>query len=102
MGLLIKPDGSITTVTPANGKKFTLDEMQKLVGGYIEHIPFRLHKPNLAALPKNAKGKTVCQGWCDEEGKIKGAAPNRKATMLFVCDPDFLAGDILLTFAGEA
>jgi hypothetical protein len=102
MAILIDTHGNISTVSPAKGKKFTLDEMQKHVGGPIKHIPFRVRKTNRAALPVSAKGKPFCAGWCDEEGKVKGAAPNRTATNLFDCGFDFLCGPVLLTFAGEA
>lgn len=36
MALLIKADGTEATVQPHNGTKFTLDELQAYVGGYIE------------------------------------------------------------------
>jgi len=39
MARLIKPDGTEETVVPANGKKFTLEELQKHVGGYIQLLP---------------------------------------------------------------
>lgn len=39
--LLITPDGKKSEVAPADGKKFSLAEMQKLVGGWIERIPIR-------------------------------------------------------------
>ena len=35
MAELIKSNGEVTVVTPVNGKKFTLEELQKLVGGYV-------------------------------------------------------------------
>lgn len=39
MATLIEPDGTARTVKPATGKSFTLAELQKLVGGYIEIFP---------------------------------------------------------------
>jgi Domain of unknown function (DUF3846) len=38
MATLLKADGTEQEVTPRWGKKFTLEELQKLVGGYIEPI----------------------------------------------------------------
>lgn len=37
---IITMDGTETPVMPANGKKFTLEEMKRIVGGYIEIIEF--------------------------------------------------------------
>jgi Domain of unknown function (DUF3846) len=36
MAILIRTDGWMTRLTPDNGCCFTLDELQHLVGGYIE------------------------------------------------------------------
>lgn len=36
MAVLIRTDGWMTTLRPANGRRFTLAELQRLVGGYIE------------------------------------------------------------------
>ena len=38
MATRIDPDGTITEITPADGKAFTLPELQAIVGGYIEAI----------------------------------------------------------------
>lgn len=38
MALLIKSSGEHTHVTPENGEYFTLEELQKFVGGYIELV----------------------------------------------------------------
>lgn len=37
--MLLKADGTNEWVSPANGKKFTLEELQKFVGGWIEMVP---------------------------------------------------------------
>jgi len=37
---LIRPDGSMADISP-KGDKFTLAELQALVGGYIEHVPLK-------------------------------------------------------------
>lgn len=36
MAKIIKTDGTIVEVTPQNGTDFQLEELQKIVGGYIE------------------------------------------------------------------
>jgi hypothetical protein len=37
--VVMHPDGRITPIAPANGKTYTLEELQALVGGYIEIVP---------------------------------------------------------------
>ena len=39
MAILIHPDGTEEHVTPINGKRYSLKEMQKHVGGLIQQIP---------------------------------------------------------------
>lgn len=36
MAKIIKTDGTIVEVTPQNGTDFQLEELQKIVGGYID------------------------------------------------------------------
>ena len=36
--LIVKADGTITKTCPANGTDYSLEEMQQIVGGYIEII----------------------------------------------------------------
>lgn len=55
MATLITTSGQEQKVTPANGKKFTLEELQNLVNGYIEVIPYS--KSELALLDENALNK---------------------------------------------
>jgi hypothetical protein len=59
-------------VKPANGKKFSLQELQKFVGGYIEYVPLSrpiaycneegttyastLQRPSLATIPAATGG----------------------------------------------
>lgn len=38
MATVIAPDGTRRTVLPANGTTFELEELQQLVGGYIEAL----------------------------------------------------------------
>lgn len=39
MAIIIKISGEHEAIEPANGKAFTLQELQNVVGGYIELIP---------------------------------------------------------------
>ena len=52
MAKYYKTDGTMTEQFPANGKKFTLEEMQKAVGGYIEFLEL----PDGSALVCNEDG----------------------------------------------
>lgn len=61
---LITPDGKVSDVVPS-GKKLSLDEMQKLVGGYIERVTI--------------KGGEM---YVDEEGLLKNLPLNQKASEL--------------------
>lgn len=65
---LLKTDGSETIIEPRNGKKFSLEELQGYVGGYIELI--RTKKP-------------VRDMYINEEGKLNGLPLNAKATELY-------------------
>lgn len=38
MARLLKPDGTESVLTPADGRSFTLEELQQAVGGYIETL----------------------------------------------------------------
>ena len=69
MAKLYEPSGRDSDYTPRNGKKFTLSELQALVGGYIEMV----------RIPGDA-GKRVL--FVDEEGKLKGLKPNVRASHL--------------------
>jgi hypothetical protein len=89
MAQLIKTNGEIVTVTPKNGKEFELEELQRLVGGPIEYVG-------------REQGKRMV--WCDEEGKLRGRAPNHVASERFrgmLGVGDWLVGDVLVTERGE-
>lgn len=72
-----KDDGIVETVKP-NGKYYTLEELQKLVGGYIEIYPGRYLNHYIV---------------CDEEGIIKKRKYNSIFKALTGVD---LFGDVLL------
>ena len=79
---LYKVDGTILEVVPANGTDFQLDELKKMVGGYIEIVPA-------------GKGKIMV---LDDEGKLKGKPVNDAATMIFIQAGyyDTIVGDVLV------
>lgn len=71
-------------VHPKNGEKFTLEELQTFVGGYIQIL-------------------YINNGWLmvvNEEGKLHGLPINRTATLLYnqylVFGSDFICGDVLI------
>ena len=88
MAKILRTKGIWEDVQPKNGTDFQLDELQAIVGGYIEIIS--LHD-----------GRLIC---CDEQGKCKGKDRNHKATELFrltLLTTDFLVGDVLVCNENE-
>lgn len=75
---LVKTDFSTTEVTPSNGKNFTLEELQEMVGGYIEIIRIP-NKPSMRLV-------------VNEDGQIKGLPTNHMATWIFGSE---IVGDVL-------
>ena len=69
MATLYEPSGHDSDCTPRNGKKFTLVELQALVGGYIEMI----------RIPGDA-GRRVF--FVNEEGMLKKLRPNVRASQI--------------------
>ena len=83
MAYIIKTTGEVIETQPANGTDFSLEELQTIVGGYIEVVS--LHDGRLIV--------------CDEQGKQKSKDINHTATDLFrltLLTNDFLVGDILV------
>lgn len=80
---ILKSNGSIEEVVPSNGRAYTLDELQKIVGGYIEMVT-----PN-----KGSKIMIV-----NEEGKLYRMPLNVKATNWIRRRGvlDFVVGDALI------
>lgn len=64
---VIKPDGTVIAEMPNNGKTFSLEELQTIVGGFIEIVAL-------------ADGSVMV---LNEEGKLLGLPFNAKATVLF-------------------
>ena len=82
---IIYPDGREEKISPANGNDFSLEEVQKIVGGYIEVI--ELSDGNLLV--------------CNEEGKIMSLPENPKATEIAkkheaIFADDYFVGNVLM------
>lgn len=75
MGWLIKEDGQVLEVKPANGKDFSLAELQEYVKGPIEVVCIQ-----------NAEGENEKPVICNEEGKLIGMEPNIEATRRWLGD----------------
>lgn len=89
MATWIKTDGTVTDVKPANGKRFTLPELQRYVGGYIQLIS--THKP-------------IRNMYVNEEGLLKDLPMNRTAQQLANHKwliADCIRGDVLICEKGE-
>jgi len=84
MARLIKSTGEEIQVTPENGKKFSLKELQSFVGGYIEIV--YLTKELMVV---------------NEEGKLNNLPYNAKATDVFNRGGDFIVGDVLIASKKE-
>lgn len=89
----IKTDGTVTDVTPANGKKFTLQELQGFVGGLIELIEL-------------GNGRLM---FCHEESKLVAEPKSNLLANLIIykinpewCRHDYVAGDVLVCSELEA
>jgi hypothetical protein len=100
MAKLIKADGTQIDIQPANGRVFSLAELQNYVGGYIELVIMR-----------TVGGEVVHDRvmFVNEEGKlsINGRGPlprNRIATaMSGVWEwGDFVCGDVVVCTPKEA
>lgn len=102
MALLIKADGTKEVVHPANGKAFTLEELQKYVGGYIELL-YALRLGECEKLGMASKGNNTLEMYINEEGKINDLPPNLIATILYTYGGhDIVCGDVLLANRSES
>lgn len=87
VGRIIRANGRVELVEPKDGKKFSLDELQAVVGGYIE-------------LVRLSRGRDM---WINEEGKLNELPINLAATKLWheVYGPnDIIVGDVMVTGKG--
>ena len=82
MAKIYKTNGTVVETKPKNGKDFKLEELQAIVGGYIE------------VLSLNNKEILVC----DEEGKLKDYPLNIVATEIVQSYgiSDYIVGDVLI------
>jgi len=90
MARLIPVTGDATWITPNKGASFDLDEMQSLVGGYIEFVTL------------DQEGLILC---INEEGKLHGLPPNLLATAYvapYLREGDYIAGPAILLTRKES
>ena len=84
MAEIIATNGSRRNVQPANGTNFTPEELQTIVGGYIELVEL------------NEKTTMVV----NEEGKLIPLSFNFEASRIFSthhpASKDFIVGDVLV------
>lgn len=80
----INTSGLELDVTPKDGYKFSLEELQNLVGGYIERIAM----PNGQAM------------YINEEGKLNDLPYNNRATTILklhrLIPNDYIVGDVVI------
>ena len=90
MATWIKTDGTLETVKPINGKRFSLAELQKFVGGYIQLVKTK---------------KPVKYMYVNEEGTLENLPVNYKATDLidsrFWVLPPGIRGNVIVCEKGE-
>ena len=83
-GKLYKTNGKVEDVFPHDGKKFTLAELQRFVGGNIEHVP-----------------RSKPFAYCNEEGTLNGLPVNNEASLAFdsvrICG-QLLCGDVIQVY----
>ena len=81
MATFLRTTGECEEIAPANGVHWTLEELQTLVGGYIEIVH-----------TKSGKFLVI-----DEEGKLKHKPVNLAATLLYrFGDHDPIVGEALI------
>jgi len=90
MAQVIKSSGEVIETQPNNGTDFSIEELQAIVGGYIEVVSLR-------------DGRLIV---CDEQGKLKGKDFNTRATYILQTafafpTHDFIVGDVLVCDADE-
>ncbi len=87
MARLIRADGTEQKISPANGQKFTLEELQEFVGGLIQIVKTRYNDVMII----------------NEEGKLLGLNENRLATVLYTSakSDDYIVGDAVIVEAHE-
>lgn len=89
---IIKTDLSIAEASPANGTDFSLEELQKVVDGYIEVLYFNGHEGPFMVL--------------NDEGKLRELPENPIATMIarnfdLIGMTDCIVGDVVVIPPGQ-
>lgn len=79
---IIKSDGTSADFMPKNGTDFTLEELQKAVGGYIQIV--YISSTQIMVL--------------NEDGKNEGLPYNHNASLIFAMAgiKDFAVGDVVV------
>ena len=90
MAIVIQPDGSMVDVFPEDGQRFTLDELQDHVDGYIESVS--------TLMETEMNGYTIKTIYVNEDGLALGLEYNLKASMIVGKD---IVGNALALFQGE-
>jgi hypothetical protein len=88
MATVLHVDGTRTTVVPQTPPSFTLQEMQALVGGYLEVVAL-------------GRGRFLL---LNEEGKLQGLPYNARATeraRRFLFAGDYIAGTAVVVTEQE-
>lgn len=90
MAIRLPAKGCYWDCQPKNGKVFTLEELQQIVGGYIEILFFK-------------DGRMMV---LNEEGKLEGLPVNMEATRIahenhLIWENDCIVGTVLLAEPGE-
>lgn len=88
MAVILRVNGQVEEIEPENGMDFTLEEAQKIVGGWVELLRIAGPLPQYD-LPEKGLVMLV-----NEEGRLDGLPPNEQATMIF--QRDFIVGDALI------
>ncbi len=78
-------DGRREDVSPKNGTDFSLEELQKIVGGYIEIVS--LNRETILV--------------CNENGKQMKLPFNVNATWLLARPRDFVVGNVLICHTSQ-
>ena len=68
MGVLYAVDGTSEAITPANGSKFTLEEVWAVVGKWVEAVRLQYDAPGFLLV--------------NDEGRLKGLPHNPGASTL--------------------
>jgi hypothetical protein len=96
MATLIRPNGPTEEVIPVNGKKFTAEEVQRVVGGDVQLLEVTLGI--YGAIKVTARDKMFVV----REGKLHALPFNRVATAIYVHSArDRVFGFALITRKGE-